>query len=170
MNRKVIFSMAAVLMISAGCTKEGMNFFKGTYGYVLSGTITCENVDSTLTRVFDISSEQGIMHIEPVGIAAVMTLKNFLGGVEVFKADISGKNISILSSQRRISVGIGETTVTVSGSGYKTNDLIVCKLKYSSADFNILEITDSEYVVGKVDTVRYRIKDSSINLVASKEQ
>lgn len=170
MNKRVIFAAVAALLMLAGCAREGMNFYRGTYGYVLSGTMTCENVDSAVTRIFDLSSEQGIMHIEPAGDCAVLTLKSFLGGVDVLNADISGKNISIRPAKRRISVGGKEITVTVNGSGYKTNDLIVCDLKYTGEDFDIVVVSGEGLVVELLDTLHYKINDSSVNLVASKER
>lgn len=170
MNKRVIFVMASALLMLGGCAREGMNFYRGTYGYALSGTMTCENIDSATIRVFDLSSEQGVMHIEPSGDGAVMTMKNFFGGVYVFDADISGKNISIRPATRRTSVSGKDITVSVSGSGYKTNDLIVCDLKYSGEDFYLVVTPEGEYITERSDTLNYRIKDSSVKLVASKEQ
>lgn len=137
--------MAAVLLIAVtACKKEGPEFFRGRYGYSVSGTIKCECTTlegDTEQRTFAVADEQGVMHIEPHGSQMVMTTKDIGGGVTVFDATVSGTEISTKPLAKRIKVRSGgilsaeEIDVTVECSGYKSNGLIVMEMKISAPDF-----------------------------------
>lgn len=158
---------AVLLMALTACKKEGPGFFQGTYGYTISGTITCEYKDAEdetqQQKKFSVKDEQGIMHIEPHGEGMVMTAKETLGGVTVFETTVSGTEISVKPLEKKVRIytdALLQSNVsidaTVSGQGYKTGKLVVIEMKISGPDF-----TDGG--------VTYRIIESDVKLVATEQ-
>lgn len=44
--KRALMTAAVLLMTLASCKKEGPGFFQGTYGYTISGTVTCGYTDA----------------------------------------------------------------------------------------------------------------------------
>lgn len=162
--RNNILGIAAALMCVAAlssCTKGGMNFFRGSYGYVCSGSIVCES-EMQGTVECPVLNESGSLHIEPKGNAAVVTLTSVTGNVQVFDAVVNGSDIILLPISRTLYVDVkGEESqqmtsipVTMSGKGYKTNGLMVIAFGVSGDDFQVGDDT-------------FTIMDSNIRCVAN---
>ena len=185
MKRYALALICLLASVLAGCNKEGTAFFRGTYGYTVSGTLECryelsssEDVKVADVKSFQLVDEQGIMHIEPHGDATVMTMKDYTGSVQVFDVEIDGRDITVKPHGRKVKLRMDNdirindedtgitlpdyvtVDVTVSGHGYKTGGLMVLELEYKGGTFE----------AGPVLTpTTYTITGSSVDCVATRE-
>lgn len=173
MNIKRCFLMAAALMSLAAftsCSKEGIGFFKGSYGFVTSGSVECAGEYDLPVIECPLLRESGTLRIEPKGNAAVLTMSSVLGDALVFDAVIEGTEITLKPVKRIITMEVQEDVVdkiktipvTMSGKGYKTNGLMVLDISYTSDDFDV-NMKDGLCVVA----YKYRISGSNVSCVAN---
>lgn len=179
--KKVIVACCAALVLFASCAKDGPKFFQGTYGYKISGSLECEYVDTVdsvpqkLSRTLSLATEQGIMHVEPHGSGMVVTMSATGSDAYVFEASVSGTEITLSPIARKVTVVVEANSkqsesqssgtvksvdVTMRGTGYKTNGLMVMDLKCEGPDFTV------EF---RKDTVTYHITGCDVRCVANME-
>lgn len=187
MKMKHIFSImclaAASVLVLGSCAKSGPAFMQGTYGYAVSGSVTCDAVvvdeqdpepepeQVTLSMV----PEQGIMHIEPLKNGnMVLTTKSLTGSVMVWNVKVDGTDLTLVPALQRLTLtfprtGIvlsGETTFTrtveaiVSGKGYKTGGMIVLELNLNGDGF---EVTADD------QTTEYTVTGTHLRMVANQQ-
>lgn len=186
MKKYAVELLGLLALVVTGCSKEGTGFFRGTYGYTISGTLECRydvEPDSgegtqTSTGNFQLVDEQGIMHIEPHGDATVMTMKDYSGSVQVYDVEIDGKDITVKPHERKVKLIVTDdirvvdeetgislpecvtVDVTVSGHGYKTGELMVLELEYGGGTFE---------AGPALSRTTYTIAGSSVSCVATRE-
>ena len=176
-------TVAVVLSLAtfSSCTKEGADFFRGTYGYTLSGVLNCEYDVTTLQEAEDGSMEEvtevrtadfqlvagrGVMHLEPKGDAMVLTMSSIAGNTLGADARVNGTDVDVAKTKHSISVLVdGVVTaveVTLGGSGYKTNGLLVLDLKLEGTEFTASDLLGEE--------TQYRVKGGSASCVATLQE
>ncbi len=157
----VVFALAAIV----SCRKEGVPFFRGSYGYVTSGqlTLSYEEGDLSMTRECQIPRERGILRIEPKGGDAVVTMSSIGGDAVVFDAVVDGTDIELKPAERNVTLTVGGDVVNVSmfvsGKGYKTNGLLVLDLTYKSVPFT-----------AGIDGNVYTVKSSKVSCIANLQE
>lgn len=164
-----IFAAALIMMLLVSCSREGIDFFRGAYGYSLSGSLTCEDEDGNPDE-FSLIKEIGSIHIEPKGNYAVLTMDAVGGDVLVFDAEIDGDRITLLPISRMLTIeakndgltSLKSVQVTMSGSGCKTNGLLILDFVYSADPFSV-EFEEDGDTVTKV----YTIIQSNVNCIAN---
>ena len=177
---KIFLALSLAGLLLTGCKKEGIDFFRGVYGFKTSGALQCVTVGETPSPfVFPLLMEQGTMHCEPIGKdnAMVVTFNALGGNVVVFDADVQGNEITLKPVKRIVSITYElpkmfpiisdseiitpvakEIGVTVSGNGTKYNGLIVFNLTYAGDDFEI----STQY-----GTMKFSIAGSRVESVAA---
>lgn len=172
--KKYISIAAAVLSLAAfsSCTKQGLGFFQGSYGFVTSGIVSCsyeaEDEDGNVekkTIECPVAPERGVLRIEPASDNAVLTMSTITGEAVVFPAVIDGTQITLGSVRRTVMLTVDGTqklvTVNVCGKGYKTNGLLLLELSYTGDPFTVSHFgEDVEYSIGK----------SNVNCVANYQE
>lgn len=159
---KKSMAFAALLLLLAGCAKEGPKFFQGRYGYTVSGKVTCEYVSDTLedgtlvmdSRSFRLQDEKGVLHIEPHGDAMVVAMLPLSGQSTGFDAQVSGTEITLSPARRSIKIYDGDDVISenvdveLSGKGYKTNGLLMMDLYCKEGSFTVHSLgQDTEYKI-----------------------
>lgn len=171
---KYISIAAAVLSLAAfcSCSKQGVDFFRGSYGFVTSGMVTCsyeveteEGEVETKEIECPVAPERGVLRIEPASDKAVLTMSTISGEALVFPAEINGTEISLGTVKRTVLLSVDGTqklvTVDVCGKGYKTNGLLLLELSYTGEPFTVSHIEED---------VEYSIVKSNINCVANYQE
>lgn len=160
-----IAAVTALAVLSAvSCTKEGPRRFEGNYTFKTGGTLSFReagNEGASVTKV-SLSSESGQMDIIETGKGdgeMIVTMNILSGGVVTFTAKAEGKAITLLPSERTISVRLGNgelstvsADVSVSGTGERYDNIVVFDLEYEGGYVR----NDTEYI----------IVDSSVECVA----
>lgn len=167
--RKYIMIAAAAVSIAAfsSCGKEGLPFFRGTYGYVTSGSLSCTEIDGDNPKPseYQLSSERGIMHIEGDDRNTILTMTSIGGEAVVFDAVIDGADITLRPQTRMVGVNVTSRStvipVTVQGRGRKTAGIIVLDLEYSGAAFTVTEYASER---------SYMISGSSVRCIATLQE
>lgn len=167
--KKTILFLSIALAVLSSCTKTGVDFFRGAYGYSISGTLTCfdeegETVDIQLVK------EMGSMHIEPNGETAILTMDAIGGDVLVFEAEIEGNTIELNPVNRNLNLEVKTSTlsrmvnvpVVMRGTGTKTNGLLVLSFKYSVQPFTVDFLEEGETV-----SKTYMVIGSNVNCIAN---
>lgn len=173
--KKYISIAAAVLSIAAfcSCSKQGLGFFQGSYGFVTSGILTCsyeaENEEGNVEKKeieCPVAPERGVLRIEPASDKAVLTMSTITGEAVVFPAVIDGTEITLGTVKRTVMLTVDGTqklvTVDVCGKGYKTNGLLLLELSYGGNPFTV----SRQYR----DDVEYSIVKSNVNCVANYQE
>lgn len=169
-NYKHFWIAAVVIALAAivSCRKEGVPFFRGTYGFVTSGSVSCVCLDDGASPdPFDcqIPPERGIMHVQGDKAGTILTMSSILGEALVFPVTIEGTDIALAPQKRMISVSVDSRTVvipvTVGGSGHKTGDIIVLNLEYQSDVFTTEDIRSSH---------SYKVVGSNVRCVATYQE
>lgn len=177
-------TVAVVLSLAtfSSCTKEGADFFRGTYGYTMSGVLNCEYDVTTLQEAEDGSMEEvtevrtadfqlvagrGVMHLEPKGDGMVLTMSAVAGNTVVFDAKVNGTEITLSKTACKLDVLVnGEVVpvdVTVSASGYKTNGLLVLDMQFAQGtSFSRTDVWGDE--------TQYMVKGGSASCVATLQE
>ena len=163
--------LAAVLTAASlsSCTKDGIESFRGSYGYSMSGYISCEDPDGN-TADFTVSKEIGTMHIEPKGDAAILTMDTVGGDVLVFDANVDGDQITISPIERLLSIEPRDSSITarktipvsMGGHGSKTNGLIVLSIEFGCDPFTMNYMEE-----GSVVSREYTISSCNVNCIAN---
>lgn len=166
--KKYIFTVAAVIVSIAAivsCAKEGLDFFRGVYGYVTGGSLTCVCLDegaSTDPIECQIASERGIIRIDADSRGAILTMSSIVGDALVFDAQIEGTDITLSPQKRMVTLSVESRSVTipvtVQGGGHKTGDIVVLNLEYDGDVFSIDDFTGSH---------SYDITGSSVTCIAT---
>lgn len=171
-NYRNLFHCAALLLslaFAVSCAKEGMDFFRGTYGYSTGGSLTLEYQDEETEEALECHAslvpETGIIHIEPKDSTAVLTMRSLVGQTQVFDAEIKGTEIELKPQKRTVSLNlqvdgledVQSVVLEVSGRGYKTNGLLVIEMKYEGS------FTSDLIMGGRTFTV----KECLVNTVAN---
>ncbi len=167
--KKYIMIAAAVVSLAAfsSCGKEGLPFFRGTYGYVTSGLLSCTETGADYAGPvsYQLSSERGIMHIEGDERNTILTMTSIGGEAVVFDVVIDGADITLRPQTRMVGVNVTSRStvipVTVQGTGRKTEDIIVLDLEYSGPDFTVTEYGE-EHV--------YHIAGSTVRCIATLQE
>lgn len=140
---RLAFVACAVLLMT-GCTKEGVNRFKGNYSYSMSGTLTFTPAAGSDEVTAALKSEMGQMDIltaDKSSGAMLLTMRPILGGAIVFEATASGETLTLEPAARRITVDFGDALiggeadvdVEVSGYGERYSDMLIFRLEYSGS-------------------------------------
>lgn len=159
------FVLAALMLLGiiavSSCKKEGIDFFRGSYGYVTSGILTLKDTLDVLSD-YQLVNERGIMRIEEHRGQAVMTLSSVGGEAAVFDAELEGDSIKLSPLKRMVSVSTGNANrtfpMTVSGEGYKAGDMMVLKMYYESDTLRFSNLADA---------MPYVIESCHVNCVAN---
>lgn len=165
--RKYYWIAAVVIALAAfvSCRKEGLPFFRGTYGFVTSGSVSCVCLDDGASaEPFDcqILPERGIMHVQGDKAGTILTMSSIIGEAMVFPVTIEGADIALAPQDRMVSISVDSRSVaipvTVGGSGHKTGDIIVLNLDYQSGVFT---------TEGPQGSHSYKLVGSNVRCVAT---
>lgn len=163
MKRIVFVCVAAVLMLSVSCSKEGPERFEGSWSFKTSGSLTVALKDSegNVTGVSPVSfvTEAGQMHVvRKDSDDEMLVTMNVIGGdVVAYQAVASGNELSLMASARRLSLNLGDMTVihpivSAEGSGKRYDDVLLIEFHYSGSI--------------KVGNITYEIIGSDVECVA----
>ena len=165
-------SLLLSLVFAVSCAKDGINFFRGVYGYSTSGSLGLEYQDEETEEALEchasIVPETGIIHIEPKDGSAVLTMRSLVGQTQVFDAEIKGTEIELKPQKRTVSLNlqvdgledVQSVVLEASGRGYKTNGLLVLEMKYEGS------FTSDLVLGGRIFTV----KECKVNTVANLQE
>ena len=153
--------LAAVLLLTAACTKEGAPRFKGNYTFKTSGTVTVRPADDAEAEqtVISLMDENGQLDVVTVDKSSgeMMVAMNIVGGsVLTFNAVADGRTLTLTPFTRRLQIpvvsgnpidtALPEATVTVSGYAERYTDALLFWISYEGTytyDGVEYEITDS---------------------------
>lgn len=126
-------------------------------------------------RIIPLVMEQGIMHVEPHGGGMVVTMSATGQDAYVFDASVSGTEITLSPIKRKVRVmveSVPESSelpsvqmvksvdLTLRGTGYKSNGLMVLDFECTGEDFTVESLTAK---------TTYHIVGSDVHCVANKE-
>lgn len=142
MKKILLYCVAAILLFTASCSKEGPKWFEGSWSFKTSGSMTVAVKDSVgmVTSVIPVSlvTESGQMHVvRKDRDGNMLVTMNAIGGdVTVYEAVASGKELSFGASGRRLSMNLGDMTlvhpnVVSTGVGERFDDVLVVRFSYT---------------------------------------
>lgn len=131
--KKIILFLITLLVLT-GC-QEQVRPLSGTYSYKISGRVEADGSEEAL------ANEQGAMELLRISKdSALLTFNVLMGGTYHTEAVVSGKEIELLPFERKISVGLSEYDVTVSGKGSVYDKTILIDLQYKGKDLTTKQI------------------------------
>lgn len=161
MKPKIIIPLAcmAVLILLTSCHKEGIETFRGSYTYKISGTLTlaapAEAGGDTQTRA--LVPEQGQMNIAVKDKAAnkvIVSWNDIMGNVSTSDASIQGSRISLAGGDKTVQLSSdgshplgGSGFIKFGGEGDQYDNMLIIHMKYDgeiTLDGTPMTIIDSD--------------------------